>query len=233
MLSAEPSPTPSPIDVHVTGSFPPVTVSLPPVNIPPPTVLPDPTLDYATIALAVFTAVLAVFTIALVLIGIRALRLQGQEIRHTAAQLALGEDQLNLTRDQFDHARVQARPVLDFDVGQLIPLTGTLKYINGSEPAHELQVWARTPGGYYGGSAGTLTASQPTFTFQLPAGVPALGNIDDVDWPFPSVVPLGDLADNESWIGATWSVPGGPNGRFLTHRRVDGTRVVRRDDDAQ
>ena len=100
-----------------------------------------------------------------------------------------------------------------------------------SEPAHEVHVWARTPGNYYHGDAGTLTASQSTFSFQH--GVPHLENVGDSDWPFPSVIPLGDLAENESWIGATWKVPGRPDGRFLIHNRVDGTRFVRRDDDAQ
>jgi hypothetical protein len=83
------------------------------------------------------------------------------------------------------------------------------------------------------GDAGTLTASQATFSFQLPGGVPVLQNIGESDWPFHSIIDLGNLADNESWIGATWKVPGGAPGRFLIHNRVDGTRVVRRDDEAQ
>ncbi len=77
------------------------------------------------------------------------------------------------------------RPVLDFDVGQLAPQTGTVRYIHGSDPAHDIQVWARTPGGYFHGTVGTLIPSMTTFSFPLPGGVPPLGNIVDDQWPFP------------------------------------------------
>jgi hypothetical protein len=132
------SPTPSPINVNV--------------NVPP-----DTALDRYTLALAIATDALAVFTIVLAIIGGIALRFQRREIHHVEDGLKLTGDQLRLARDDFDARARAARPLLtvSFRV-RAWPTIGDVEWVQGSEPAFEVKVWARGPTGYHYAACGTL-----------------------------------------------------------------------------
>jgi hypothetical protein len=223
MLWADPSPVPSPIDVHVTVSFP-------PVNIPPPTVIPDPTLDNATLALASFTALLAAFTILLAVIGWRALRWQRKEIQHTEKQLELTQiqlrasrDQLQLDRQQAEDARQRARPQLVVKPsGNMYPLASWhLVYLYGSEPAMNVRLWLKL---IVNNETREMGASM---LYPLVAGSPPeqcnaepLHGEDLQQGPFQELAQL-PIAERASWAVVTWQDLDGTQHRWGCLHKAD------------
>jgi hypothetical protein len=178
-------------------------------------------LFWATLAVAVGTFVLALGTVKLAFSTSKGVKLQEQEL--TAV-----EGELKLAREQFAYAQAAARPQLDVDVTVYerpeVPNTvlGSVRYVHGSEPAYDIEVWVKVRTGSFGKSLGTiLTPSVAEARF-------ALGDIPDEmfkRWPFPEARKLPLLEGSEFWAGVTWRSTDGTKMQRRYKQFEDGTRV--------
>jgi len=171
-------------------------------------------LFWATIAVAVPTFLLAVGTVLLAWSTRRGVQLQS--------------DQLRLAKEQFEAAQRAARPQLEIDVSldeqqptAKWPISGTVRYVHGSEPAYDVEIWIKTRTQSFGTRVDRiLTPSVPTYTFVLNA----ISDEMFKQWPFPEAHKAPVLQGKELWAGVTWRAS---DGTFLQRRYKqleDGTR---------
>jgi hypothetical protein len=177
-------------------------------------------LFWATVAIAAGTLVLAVGTVILAWSTRRGVQLQERELK-------VVEEQLRVATEQFAASQSAARPQLEIDVSleramnSPWPVSGQVRYINGSEPAYDVEIWVKTRTQSFGGSAGTiLTPSAPTHTFAL-SGIP-----DELfkRWPFPEAHKAPVLQGDELWAGVTWRSADGTKGQRRYKRLENGAR---------
>jgi len=162
-------------------------------------------LVWATVAIAAGTFVLALGTVYLAWSTRKGVRLQERE---------------------FGAAQAAARPQLEVDVGfnkpgGAIVAFGQVRYIHGSEPAYDAEVWIKTRTQSFGGRMGViLTPSEPARQFEFD-GIP-----DDMfkRWPFPEAHKAPVLDGDEFWAGLTWRSPDGTPGTRRYKQLRDGTR---------
>jgi len=175
-------------------------------------------LFWATLAIALGTFVLAIGTVLLALTTLVGVGFQWRELKAV-------EEQVRLTKEQFRLAQAAARPQLDIDVvideGTKYPASGEVRYIHGSEPAYDIEVWIKTRTQSFGGRAGTiLTPSTASWKFMLD-GIP-----DEMfnRWPIPEAHKAPVLEKRELWAGVTWRSPDGTRGSRRYKQLADLTR---------
>lgn len=163
-------------------------------------------LFWATLAIAAGTFVLALGTVYLAWSTKIGIRLQEREF--TAAQAG-------------------ARPQLEIDItvydrnGPPHPVNGHVRYVHGSEPAYDVEIWVKTRTKSFGRRLGTiLTPSVPDFAFSID------GISDEMfkRWPFPEANKAPVLVGNEFWAGVTWRSPDGTPGSRRYKQLDDDTR---------
>jgi len=177
-------------------------------------------LFWATVGIAAGTFVLAIGTVILAWSTRRGVLLQERELK-------VVEEQLRLAKEQFAASQSAARPQLEIDVAlervmnSPFPVSGHVRYINGSEPAYDIEIWIKTRTQSFGAAVGTvLTPSAPTYAF-------ALSGISDEmfkRWPFPDAHKAPVLQGDELWAGVTWRSPDGTKGQRRYKRLENGTR---------
>ena len=163
-------------------------------------------LFWATLAVAAGTFVLALGTVYLAWSTRKGVRLQERE---------------------FAAAQAAARPRLEVDVGfkeqggSAVVAFGQVRYIHGSEPAYDAEVWIKTRTQSFGGRLGavlTPTAPDRAFSFE---GIP--GEMFK-RWPFPEAHKAPVLQGDEFWAGVTWRSPDGSPGSRRYKQLEDGIR---------
>ena len=147
--------------------------------------------------------------------------LQREELEVVKGQLELTRQQLRLAREEFNAARSADRAKLQVDAGFAQPtaIMGAVKYVAGREAAYDIEVWGRSWAGYSGGKIPAVLTPQGQYGFTISSDE-ALGPLDEeamARWPFPDVLELPPLAENESWVGVTWRTHDDYRGRQLNH----------------
>jgi hypothetical protein len=185
--------------------------------------LSDPVAQ-ATLDVAYITGVLAAGTLLLAGATFYQARKTSQSVQLQERELKAVEEQLKLAREQFEATRLASVPLLEVDAGfpNSKVMRGIVHYITGTDPAFEVEVWARGPAGYYGGRCGILTPSRPDFAFH--EGFQHLAKEAMTRWPFAEVLKLPALAENEAWVGVTWQTYDRGQGQSLFHQHSDGRR---------
>jgi hypothetical protein len=162
-------------------------------------------LFWATVAIAAGTFVLALATLILAWSTRKGVQLQER---------------------QFAAAQAAARPQLEIDVAldainARWPVSGQVRYIAGTEPAYDVEVWIKTRTQSFGTAATSiLTPSAPNFTFVLD-GIP-----DEMfkRWPFPEAHKAPVLEGKELWAGVTWRSADGTKGQRRYKQLESGSR---------
>jgi hypothetical protein len=124
-------------------------------------------LFWATVAIAAGTFVLAVGTVILAWSTRKGVDLQEKELEAV-------KDQLKLAREEFAYAQAASRPQLDIDVGMSHRADGDtaggrVRYLHGSEPAYDIEVWVKARTGAFGKSLGTIQLATTGETRAWPA----------------------------------------------------------------
>jgi hypothetical protein len=174
-------------------------------------------LAFGTFLLAVATAVMAWHTRRSAGAAVEAVQLQRREI-------VVFEQQTKLAQDQFEASRSAARPLLDISVagfdGGARP-SGFVDYIGGSEPAHDVELWIKATGGFFGARCPNLLPAKSRYTFVLEQHIS-----DEVfaRQPFPEFTKAPGLQTGEFFAGVTWKSLDDTPGRYRYRQRTDGTR---------
>ncbi len=156
------------------------------------------------------------------------------ELRHTEEQIQLTRDQLNLAHDQFEaqqlayeEARQAARPLLETSVSRINPadFNVAIKWIHGTEPAFDPEVWVKQIGSVYNLPFETLPAGtelpNPRLARLGGLGINANFAVYQSEWPFPETDTDDPLGANDFWAGITWRSDDGYRGRHLVRYIVE------------
>src|ERR1035437_5274676 len=144
---------------------------------------------------AVLTAILALAGVAGVFVSLRAAAASKKSAEAALAQVRVSYPELSLVTNRVSSDTAVA--------------TGTIKYIAGTLPAQDVQVWIRGPSHSYRADIPFLGPTNAEVGFEAH---PSSDAASSTFAKFPA--PATATAANEAWVGVAWLAPDGTRKRW-------------------
>lgn len=149
--------------------------------------------------------------------------LQRRELQTIEKQFGLATAQFQAQQHAYEEARQKARPLLETSVRRVnaSDFSVEIRWIDGTEPAYDPEVWVKQIHSVYDLPLGTLAAgtSIPDPNSRLARlgglGINANFAVDASEWRFPETDTDDPLDSNDFWAGIIWRSGDGYRGRYL------------------